>query len=428
VTSLRRAPGSRGTGVPVRRAARAAVTPAVVAACVGLALLAGWEGSAGWRALRVLAVVAAGSACLLAREGPRGLQAATVTPLGIVAVIAGAAIGVPHTVGGSWVTGVAGLVALVSGVALLLAVACSFWRPSGWRGRVVLVVVAVAIVQWVVFPVSVAVFATSRVPTSSADRTPADVGLAYRDVTITTGDGVPLAAWYVPSKNGAAVVLLHGSGSTRADVIDHAAALSAGGFGVLLLDARGHGDSGGHEMDLGWHGDADITAAIEHLTTVPDVTGRIGAVGLSMGGEEAIGAAPAIPELVAVVAEGATGRRGSDWLALRPFGIGRVPSSVFYAVQDAAASLLSGADPPTDLRGAVIAAAPRRMLLVAAGEVPQEGLAARRLEGTDPDRVEVWEVPDAQHTGGLAADSDEWTSRVATFLERELLDRTSGAS
>jgi uncharacterized protein len=69
-----------------------------------------------------------------------------------------------------------------------------------------------------------------------------------------------------------------------------------------------------------------------------------------------------------------------------------------------------------------------RSLLVAAGEVPQEGLAARRLQGTDPDRVEVWEVPDAQHTGGLAADSDEWTSRVATFLERELLDRTSGAS
>ena len=64
-----------------------------------------------------------------------------------------------------------------------------------------------------------------------------------------------------------------------------------GGYGVLLLDARGHGDSGGRAMDLGWFGDLDVTAAVDHLAARDDVDpDRIGAVGMSMGGEEAGGA------------------------------------------------------------------------------------------------------------------------------------------
>ena len=80
---------------------------------------------------------------------------------------------------------------------------------------------------------------------------------------MTTDDGVRLAGWYVTSTNRAAVVLLHGAGSTRSDVLDEAAVLAGDGFGVLMIDARGHGDSGGRAMDFGWYGDADIAAAAD---------------------------------------------------------------------------------------------------------------------------------------------------------------------
>ena len=39
--------------------------------------------------------------------------------------------------------------------------------------------------------------------------TPSDLGLEYKDVSFTTGDGVTLRGWYIPSKNGAAVIAAH---------------------------------------------------------------------------------------------------------------------------------------------------------------------------------------------------------------------------
>ena len=139
-----------------------------------------------------------------------------------------------------------------------------------------------------------------------------------------------LAGWYVPSANGAAVVLLHGAGSTRSDVLPQAAVLARAGFGVLLVDARGHGGSGGRAMDFGWHGDADIAAATDYLAARPDVDAdRIGAVGMSMGGEEAIGATATNRLLRAVVAEGATARTAADeaWLSDRYGTAGRCKNS-----------------------------------------------------------------------------------------------------
>lgn len=71
-------------------------------------------------------------------------------------------------------------------------------------------------------------------------------------------------------------------------------------------------------MDFGWFGDAGISAAVTYLADRPDVDpSRIGVVGMSMGGEEAIGAAASDPRIRAVVAEGATGRTNADtsWLS-----------------------------------------------------------------------------------------------------------------
>ena len=66
-------------------------------------------------------------------------------------------------------------------------------------------------------------------------------------------------------------------------------------------------------MDFGWHGDADIAAATAYLATRPDVDAeRIGAVGMSMGGEEALGATATNQLMRAVVAEGATARAADD--------------------------------------------------------------------------------------------------------------------
>ena len=316
---------------------------------------------------------------------------------------------------------VLGLIALAVGLALLGYAATVTWRRVHWRGRIGVVLAGLLIAQFLLFPMSQAVFATNHAPMPLPARTPADVGLSYDDVTLTAGDGVRLAAWYVPSRNGAAAVLLHGSGSTRANVLDHAAAIASRGYGVLLLDARGHGESGGHEMDFGWFGDADIAPAVDYLRSAPDVVDdRIALVGMSMGGEEAIGAAASMPQVRAVVAEGVTGRAGVDWLPLRPAGIGRAFSTVFYWVQDGTAAALARTSPPVDLRTAVVRTAPRPVLVIAGGEVAAEGAAGRRLEQAAPAVVRLWEVAGAGHTAGLRTAPEEWKTRVGEFLDTAL--------
>jgi len=205
-------------------------------------------------------------------------------------------------------------------------------------------------------------------------------------------------------------------------VLDHAAVLAHHGYGVLLADARGHGESDGRAMDFGWYGDEDGAGAVSFLERQPDVTGgRIGVLGLSMGGEEAIGAAGADPRIQGVVAEGATNRMLADkaWLSDEYGWRGTLQRGVEW-LTFGAADLLSEASPPMSLRASAAAADPRPMLLIAGGAVPDEEPAARYIAAGAPDSVEVWVAPDTGHTDALDRHPDEWEARVTAFLRSAL--------
>ena len=366
------------------------------------------------------------------RTGPaprvaRGRWAWAAAYVGAVVVLAaGVGLGVPHLgkdSGGlaAWV----GVVLMVAGGAIA---AGALWRLlRGLRKRWALLVVPLLVVVAYLglWTVGQGVAAAFPARPGLGSRTPSDVGLAYRSVTLRTSDGVDLAAWWVPGRNGAAVVVLHGAGSTRTSALAQAKALADHGYGVLLLDARGHGGSDGRGMEFGWYGDRDVGAAVDFLAEQPDVRAdRIGALGLSMGGEEAIGAAGADPRIRAVVAEGATNRVAADRAFLSAYGvrgdIQRGIDRVTYAV----AGLLTPAPEPPPLSTSVVAAqadgTPTPILLITAGTVDTERLAADRLERAAPEAVEVWTVRSAGHTGGLRTEPGEWQRRVLGFLDRAL--------
>jgi len=317
----------------------------------------------------------------------------------------------------------AGVLAVAAGLACLaLGLVDLSGSPTGWARWAVAGALLLSSAV-LLLSLSIAVAATNVPPTELGPETPADRGLPYEEAAFTTEDGVTLAGWYLPSANRAAVVLVHGSGSTRSAVLDHAEVLARGGYGVLLFDSRGHGESGGRAMDFGWFGDPDIAAAVDYLEQRADVDPqRIAAAGLSMGGEEAIGAAAADPRVQAVVAEGATGRTADDkaWLA-DAYGfngwIQQRVDDLSYWFTD----LLTSAGPPLRLRDAAAQAAPRPLLLITAGEVADEGLAAEYIRSAAPDSVQVWEVPGAGHTGGLATTPAKWAATVLGFLDEVLL-------
>lgn len=357
-----------------------------------------------------------------AHRARRGLLALA---LGLVAFPIGVGIGLPHLAKtGLQSVAVVGVVALVAGAALLAA--GIFWLIRAWRGwhqRALTISAIVIAVPLATVVLGQAVALTTVPPTTVGTATPASSRLAYRDVEFPTPDGVVLSGWYVPSRNGAAVALLHGAGSTRSDVLAHAVALArGGGFGVLLFDARGHGRSGGTAMDAGWYGDEDLAGALSFLTEQPDVDpGRIGAVALSMGGEEAIGAAASDRRLRAVVAEGATNRVPGDkaWLSDVYGWRGAITEPVDWMVYNVA-DLMTAASQPITLRGAVAAAPETPVFLIAAGTEPDEANAARFIQSGSPGSVSIWVAPSAGHVGALHAHPDEWQDRVTAFLDDTL--------
>jgi uncharacterized protein len=336
-----------------------------------------------------------------------------------------AAVGVgllPHPIKNGLTTmSVVAITLLLSGIALV-----GFGAVSAFRGRRRVGALAGSAVVLLVLAAAVSIIApavaATNVPTTEITSTPATVGLEHESVTLTTTDGVELAAWYMPGTNRAGVVVVHGAGSTRSDVLDQAAVLARSGYTLLLIDARGHGDSGGTAMDFGWYGDLDIPEGTAFLASRPGVDpGRIGVVGFSMGGEEAIGAAAADPRIRAVVAEGATARQAADkaWLSDVYGWRGWLQEQV-EKVQYGITDYLTEASPPTALRSAVANAPDTRFLLITAGNVDDESHAASYIQAGASDRVTVWNIDGADHTGGYDTQPDDWQQRVIKFLDERL--------
>lgn len=327
---------------------------------------------------------------------------------------AAAAIGPARWAHGDRALGVAGTALLVLAVVALVLLWHRATRRRRWFVRWPTALAGFVLGAVLALPAAIGVYAAW--PARAVVGAAAPEGA--REVTVPADDGTRLAGWYLPGDNGAGLVLAHGASGTRASVLDQAAVLRRHGYSLLLLDARGHGRSGGRPMELGWWGEADLRAAVDWLAAQPEVApGRIGLVGLSMGGEEAVGAAGADPRVAAVVAEGVTGRTAADkdlWLPRHALG---AVQRGMDAWRDVLVGALSDAPKPPSLLSAVVRTQ-ARVLLVTGAQVPDEAVAAAALQAAAPDRVEVWTVPGAGHTGGLATDPEGWERRVDGFLGR----------
>jgi uncharacterized protein len=393
---------------------------------LALATIVGLTGSLAWQAVRV--VLIAGLTALAVwglGAQQRAVRGAVALLLGLTGTVVGIGIGVMHVTHDTLdLTAVAGLVCLAIGLILLGVGSVALVRamPGWWK--LLTIPAALVLLLFVLYPMPNALYATNVPRPAVGTATPADRDLDFVDAEFVTADGVTLSGWYLPSSNGAAVVLLHGASSTRTAVLVHAAILAEHGYGVLLYDARGHGRSGGTAMDLGWYGDLDIAAALSYLESRPEVDpARLGAVGMSMGGEQVVGAAASDTRIRAVVGEGVTGRGFADkgWLPRHWRGwVQRGIDATLYGTAD----LLTNASPPISLRDAVAAAAPTPVLLIAGGATMgnAEEDADRWIQAGSPSTVDLWVVPATGHTAALRTQPEQWQATVLGFLDNELLE------
>ena len=148
--------------------------------------------------------------------------------------------------------------------------------------------------------------------------------------------------------------------------------------------------------------------------------GRIGGIGLSVGGETLLQAAAQSDGLKAIVSDGAGSRSIKEDIA-RPGSAKweEIPTSLVMTVGTA---VFSNRLPPPEIGSLVGRIAPRPVLFIY-GQHDQSNVIdlTPRYYANAGEPKELWRVPGASHTGGIDAHPREYERRVIAFFDRALL-------
>ena len=349
-----------------------------------------------------------------------GLRAALAFAFGVLALVNGM-LHVTHIRAHGVADGdLTGVLAAIAGGALL---ALAAWIPFAHRGeggappwrrwtlRALVLPVGIVATFVTLLPTGFSIFDAHKAATPIG--APPDA--AYRDVTFRASDGLRINGWYRPSRNGAAVLLVHGGGGDREGTVRHARMLVRHGYGVLMYDARGRGESEGSPNGYGWKWTKDVAGALRFLERRPDVApGRIGALGLSTGADIVLEAAATRRDIRAVVTDGAAAGSFADWHRLQ----GTNAMTPFFWSQFAALRVFTGDAPGRPLADLVPRiAAPMLLISTERHEEYDFNVTYARLARG---RAEHWNIADVQHTHGLRDHPRAYERRVVGFLDRAL--------
>jgi uncharacterized protein len=320
---------------------------------------------------------------------------------------------------GPTVTDLAGVLVGVAGLVLLTLAYRS--ATAGRRRWVHLlgIVIVLAAVQLVIVPA----FNVGAITHAPKPHIRAAASLGYpgaRDVTFRASDGVKLSGWYVPGANGAAIIIMHGSHGTRQSELPYLRMLADAGYGVLAVDARGHGESGGETNALGWYGDRDVAGAVDFLHRQPHVhPNQIAGLGLSMGAEELLRALSSGVPLAAIVADGAGASTSSD-AALEPRGADAPLFNTISWLTYRGVEAISGEDEPAGLN--TLLHTTTTPVLLIASNAPHELLLNRHFRSALGRSAALWYVADAGHTESYAEHPQAYRSRLLGVFEQVLRD------
>lgn len=260
---------------------------------------------------------------------------------------------------------------------------------------------------------------------SLPDETPADYNLPFENVTVTNPDGMELAGWFVPSENGAVIIMQHGYKSTRRELLNEAEMMHRHGYGALITSIRAHDYSEGELITLGVTETADMEAWYRYLVSRNDIDpDKIGILGNSFGGMLAIQYAAQNENIRAVVANSAfssmpdtvaTSVKHFTGLPEFPF----VPLIVFWAEADTGVNMEE-----IDATRWIPLLSPRPVFLMQGGAdtviSPESG---QILYDAAKKPKELWFDPELGHVEFDKERAEEYEARVLAFFDQYLLGK-----
>jgi pimeloyl-ACP methyl ester carboxylesterase len=270
------------------------------------------------------------------------------------------------------------------------------------------------------FYVSYHVMLSDLAPAPSQAKLPSDLPFQVEEVTFTGGDHLRLAGWYVPSTNGATIILLHGYGGNRQDLLWHAETLAKAGYGVLMYDERASGESDGRRRSYGWEDAQDVGGALDFLNRrTPGGKAKVGIAGCSLGGQIALQGAANYPQIAAVWADGPSQIRAKDipiysWQAFLSY--------VSTQILDQMYIWIAGIKAPPALIDTIGIIEPRPVMLVAGGQphpaFGPEYLHIEPLTRYAGKHTQLWVIEEASHCDGPSQRPEEYARRMLDFFDQ----------
>ncbi len=256
-----------------------------------------------------------------------------------------------------------------------------------------------------------------RTPPAAISRHPERAGIeGLAEISFSSEGGRRVAGWYAPSRNRAAIVLVHGTGAERSSLLFETGFLSQAGFGVLAVDLPGQGASEGRTR-WGVPERHAISAAVDWLRARGEVDPeRIGGFGFSMGAYVLTQAAVLDQRLRAVALVSSPNEVVEhNRLATAKWGLlTQVPC--YLALRAYGQSLDM---PPKNVIGSI---APRAVLIVGGDLDPLvPAFMAWQLFSAAGSPKELWLVPRAHHADFAQIAGPEYRNRLAGFFDRALL-------
>ncbi len=254
------------------------------------------------------------------------------------------------------------------------------------------------------------------------DTKPSAFEMPYEDVTFSSTDGIKTNGFFIPgAKNRPTVIVLHGYGANKSDVLNFAEILHHHRYNVLVFDFRGHGQTKG-QCTLGYNETRDLAGAVNYLMTREDIDqNKIGVLGCSMGANTAIIGAANDQRIKAVVADsgfasfaGTVTRFAKLFYKLPKYPF--VPPAIWFA--QLRAGFNAGKADATKYIGKI---SPRPVFIIGGyrdQRIPLENQKELFKAAGEP--KQLWLAPEADHLEARSLWPREYEKRVVSFFDKYL--------
>lgn len=259
-----------------------------------------------------------------------------------------------------------------------------------------------------------------RPPRVKISSTPANYGIEYENVAVTTVDGLKLDGWFLEGDNGATIIATHGYRGNRESMLYEAVVLNRRGYSVLITTSRGHDQSEAMHITFGSHEMKDLDAWFDYIMSRDDVQkDTVGIMGESMGGGMAILYAVRNPNIKAVVTISAfalTNETIEDFVFQYLPWRGRMTSSAAQSIANKAEIIADFQLADLDTAEVIGELSPRPILIIQPGNdavIDSRNAFELFAAAEMPKRLIV--IPNGEH-----CDSSDFIDRVANFFDDSL--------